>query len=68
MGYDFITEYKQGKENKEANALSQKLEEERVILSVIYFPTANQIKELKSSYNASPETKQLMDLLQHEKE
>lgn len=41
MDHDFITEYKQGKENKVADALSQKLEEERVSLVVIYFPTTN---------------------------
>lgn len=58
------TKAQQGKANKVADALSQQLEEDEATLAIISFPTTDQINEQKLSYNASPDVKQLVDLLQ----
>jgi hypothetical protein len=41
LGYDFVVEYKKGQDNKVANALSKRNEEDESIatLSVISYPT-----------------------------
>jgi hypothetical protein len=54
LGYDFVIEYKQGKENKVADALSRKFEEPLVAkelsLSLISFPTPSWTTELQASF------------------
>lgn len=50
IGYNFIITYKRSKENKVANALSRKLEEEmslEALLAMISFPTPNWVEELR---------------------
>lgn len=44
IGYDFLVEYRNGKENLVANALSRQ-NEEQVVLAVISFPTSIWIEE-----------------------
>lgn len=53
IGYDFIMEYKNGKENKVADALSRQHESNNIegSLAVITFPTPIWIEELKVTYN-----------------
>lgn len=56
MVYDFLIEYKAGKENKVANALSRRHKAEdnseklEVMLALIIFLTPSWINELKESY------------------
>jgi hypothetical protein len=68
LGYDFVIEYKKGKENRVADALSRKFEEvvnqEELSISLISFPTPNWIAELKQSYLHDPDTKDLLLTLQ----
>lgn len=63
LGYSFTIEYKRGRENKVADALSWKWEfeeEEESVAALITFPTTDWIEELKSSYVANPEMADLM--------
>ena len=60
MGYAFIVEYKKGKDNLVANALSKKEGEDGAsssacILCIISFPTPTWIAELKDSYQFDPD-------------
>jgi hypothetical protein len=68
LGYDFVIEYKKGKENRVADALSRKSEEvinhEELSISLISFPTPNWIAELKQSYLHDPDTIDLLLTLQ----
>lgn len=70
MGYDFIIEYKQGRENRVADALSRKFENllalEDISISLISFPTPTWVTDLKASYAFDPAThKIILDLQQN---
>jgi hypothetical protein len=68
LGYDFVIEYKRGKENKVANALSRVFEEPAVpvatICSLISFPSPTWLEELKLSYDSDPGTTELLHKFQ----
>lgn len=50
MDYDFRIEYKRGRDNKVAYALSRKMKEETTTLALISFLIPIWIEELKQSY------------------
>ncbi|XP_042954524.1 uncharacterized protein LOC122290915 [Carya illinoinensis] len=64
IGYDFTIDYKRGKENKAANALSRKSEEQSATVALITFPTSMRIEELKQSYQLCPFTMDIYEKLQ----
>lgn len=68
LGYNFVIEYKKGKENRVADALSQKFEDSpepnTLSISLISFPTPNWIEDLKASYLHNPDSKELLLKLQ----
>jgi len=69
LGYDFFTEYKQGRDNKVADALSRQADEcgsaqEEFSVSLISFPTPDWISELKSSYKGDPKALAILEELQ----
>lgn len=60
LGYDFRVEYKRGRENKVADALSRREETStEPTLTVISYPTATWLKELTLSYQ-DDESKELL--------
>lgn len=55
MGYDFSIQYKKGRDNVVANALSRVMEGEEQgggMLVMISFPTPNWLEELKIAYDS----------------
>lgn len=63
MGYEFQIEYKQLRDNKGVDALSRKMEEQKVVLALILFHTTDWIGELKHSYISSYEIEEIVDKL-----
>jgi hypothetical protein len=78
LGYPFVVEYKKGKENLVADALSKQADSELfleidkagrmednggALLWAISFPSPTWLVELKQSYADEPATKQLLDTL-----
>jgi hypothetical protein len=66
LGYDFLVENKKGQENKVADALSQRNEEDEpvITLSVISYPTLEWLIDLKESYLSDPILKDLVRRVQ----
>lgn len=63
MGYEFTIEYKKGRENRVADALSWKGDEEKEVeglLALITFPSPKRVEELKLSYKLSPKFTKLI--------
>jgi len=70
LGYDFSIEYKKGKDNKVADALSRRFEdlpeEPNLSISLISFPTPTWVDELKASYVTDVYTQTLLSSLQQD--
>ena len=68
LRYDFVIEYKKGKDNKVDDALSRKFETspnlEEASISLISFPTFTWVEELKASYLLNQDTNELLLTLQ----
>jgi hypothetical protein len=66
LSYDFLVEYKKGQENKVADALSRRNEEDEpvITLSVISYPTLEWLIDLKESYLSDPILKDLVRRVQ----
>jgi hypothetical protein len=66
LGYDFVIEYKKGKENRVVDALSRQFENPKneVTISLISFPTPTWVDDLKSSYLQDSVTRDLYSKLQ----
>lgn len=62
LGYDFVVEYKQGRENKVVDALSRRHEGEEELgeFAAISFPIATWLENLKLTY---PQDSQIQDFL-----
>lgn len=63
LGYDFVTNYKNGKENKVPDAWSRKGKQGEKVegsLTMISFPTPEWVKEPKASYKESVEMQELI--------
>lgn len=67
LGYDFLMEYKQGCDNKGADALSRKFEklqgQEQGELKVISFPIASWLDDLRSTYSTNTHLQDLITKL-----
>jgi hypothetical protein len=68
FGYDFVIEYKKGKENRVADALSRMFKDspefDTLSISLISFPIPDLIKDLKASYSHNSDSKELLLKLQ----
>lgn len=63
LGYDFLEEYKQGKDKKVADALSRCLEEKEmneITLTMVYVHTLELLEELKLLYLLNPTLQALL--------
>lgn len=68
LGYDFLVEYKQGRDNKVANALSRKYEElakeESGELQAVSFPIATWLEDLRQTHSTDNHIQELLAKLQ----
>jgi len=65
LGYEFVVEYKPGKENKVADALSRKMEESKEgNLSAITAPANTWLEQLRTSYAIDPKLQQIIKKLE----
>lgn len=49
MGYDFVVEFKKGKENVDTDALFRQTEETSVVLTMLLLPYCDQLAQIKPS-------------------
>ena len=73
LGYAFIVEYKKGKENVVADALSRQVPSDEIssqngVLCMISFPTPDWLAQLKSSYATDAHVKSILEAFQSGKE
>ena len=54
LSFDFLVEYKKGKENLVVDALSRKFDNAPVMLTALSFPSDNWISKLQDSYSEDP--------------
>ncbi|KAF5480102.1 hypothetical protein F2P56_000872 [Juglans regia] len=54
LGYDFVVEFKKGRENVVADALSRQREEITATLAVISLPSWDWVEEIKTLYSGDP--------------
>ena len=65
LGYEFVVEYKQGKENKVADALSRKMEDQKEgKLYAITAPANTWLEQLRTSYAIDPKLQQIIKNLE----
>lgn len=68
FGYDFVIEFKKGRDNSVADALSRQSDglsdRDECSISIISFPTPTWVSDLKNSYLSDPYTTELLDTLQ----
>lgn len=66
MGYDFLVEYQNGRENRAADALSRRMEEEEIeegSLMALSSPTPIWIEELRTEHAYNSELQRLREQL-----
>ena len=73
LGYAFIVEYKKGKENVVADALSRQVPNDEVssqkrVLCMISFPTPDWLAQLKGSYATDSHVRSILEAFQTGKE
>ncbi|KAL6342750.1 hypothetical protein AAG906_016584 [Vitis piasezkii] len=64
LGYEFVVEYKQGKENKVVDALSEKWKIEGRKLYAITAPANTWLEQLRTSYAIDPKLQQIIKNLE----
>ncbi|KAA8517141.1 hypothetical protein F0562_017434 [Nyssa sinensis] len=60
LGFDFLVEYKKGKDNLVADALSRKFEDAPATLAALSFPSAHWLSDLRVSYSEDPKLQKLI--------
>lgn len=64
MGYNLLVEYKKGKDNAVADALSRRSEgepnKEEVVLTAISLPNLDWLEEIKQGYHVDPKVQDLL--------
>jgi hypothetical protein len=67
LDYNFVIEFKKGKDNSVADALSRQsngFTKEELSIALIFFPTPTRISDLKESYLSDQHTTELLTALQ----
>ncbi|KAA8535118.1 hypothetical protein F0562_030121 [Nyssa sinensis] len=60
LGFDFLVEYKKGKDNLVTDALSRKFEDAPATLAALSFPSAHWLSDLRVSYSEDPKLQKLI--------